>query len=222
MNIITLLSSINKLILLAFLVILGFLIYEIISLFKENKPKSKVNVPKFKENMGSVTQAVPMVDPDVNRSSASKKTYFLIFALSFVLVFFGLYTLLGFSKSQNNTTKVNEPITQNNVTKSPTSKPSPTQATAEVASVTPELFPSQEITLGATLEISPTEEPTQTVFPSPTEIVLNNVSPTENIETTTPSPTQRVIASLPETGYIRNTILLLGISGTIILLSLIF
>ncbi len=84
--------------------------------------------------------------------------------------------------------------------------------------------PTEEVMPSPTEEISPTEE----LLPSPTEIILaqgptGTASAYGNEEiTSTPSPTTKKLSSLPESGFINNTLVIFAVSSLMIFFSFLF
>ena len=94
MDIINILSSLNKIGLIAFLVTLGFLIYEIVLLNKTKKSQDKPEVPQFQENGQPLPPTSVIKESGWNKISRNNKI--ILIALSILLIFFGVLTLIGF------------------------------------------------------------------------------------------------------------------------------
>lgn len=95
MDIIYFLTSINKLSLLAFLITLGVLIYEINLLKKEGLSKTKPKIPKFEESTTATNiQATPLIIDQPEK--ITKPNNLILVVLIVFLVVFGLATFYGF------------------------------------------------------------------------------------------------------------------------------
>lgn len=95
------LKSVNKISLLAFIVVFGFLLYEINLLKTEAKRRQKPLVPKFDPNQKIQPQAGQIIqEKQVSSTSINK---ILIIALSLMLLIFGGVTI--FSVASTNKTK---------------------------------------------------------------------------------------------------------------------
>ncbi|OGK25043.1 hypothetical protein A3A46_04205 [Candidatus Roizmanbacteria bacterium RIFCSPLOWO2_01_FULL_37_13] len=203
MDIVGLLSSLNKIALVAFLITLGFLIYELILLTKIGKSKTKPQVPKFQEGSYLLDLNKHLVESEIQKKI--KKNKFALIILTGLLIFFGFITWIGYASLRSSRAKKNQ------LAPSPTiyrviakNNPSPT----------PEPIPT-EIP-------NPTEIPTLTEAPTPTEIPITEpISPTIE-ETSTPSPSPTVIEQLPQTGYLNNLLILFSVAGLVIFFSFLF
>src|SRR3989338_10004138 len=94
MSIVSLLSSLNKIGLVAFLITLGFLIYEIILLRRASRAKARPRVPQFQEGGQFVRPNVIVVE-DGEQNATRKNKYVLIILVVF-LIFFGVITLISY------------------------------------------------------------------------------------------------------------------------------
>lgn len=196
MDIVGFLSSLNKIGLIAFLITLGFLIYEIYLLRKASQAPQKPSIPQFVENATPLTSAQPIVMPESQPlvKSAKNNIYILAFLL-ILLVVFAAITLLGylnlkatsFIVSKSNISPTKEPF--------PTEKPSPTPTFIEP-------------TLPSTT-------------PTPTEMPLTVASPTI-LQTAVPTSSPTVINKLPETGDVNSSLILFSIAGLVLFFSFLF
>ena|SRR3989338_4589773 len=206
MDIVIILSSLNKIGLVAFLITLGFLIYEIILLRKASKAREKPNVPKFQEGSQLIPSTQITIDED--KQNSMQKNKIILFALIFLLIFFGIITMFSYlnSKSTRDINKQPLPIeTGSNI------------ISKKIKAATPKLTPTKEPT--PTVDI-PT--PTSGLSPTPSETSLltsANSTLSESAEST-PSPT--LIKQLPLTGYINNLLILFSVSSLFLLFSLLF
>ena len=73
MDIVGLLSSLNKIALVAFLITLGFLIYELILLTKIGKSKTKPQVPKFQEGSYLLDLNKHLVESEIQKKIKKNK-----------------------------------------------------------------------------------------------------------------------------------------------------
>lgn len=107
-DLIRLLVSVNKISLLAFVVVLFFLIYELRLISRENKKKTMPNIPKFDPNAKvQLPNQVPIIE-DKSQSASSRINFNKILAviLFLMLLFFGGKTLS--SIITNNTKKTGD------------------------------------------------------------------------------------------------------------------
>lgn len=203
MDIVGLLSSLNKIALIAFLITLGFLIYELILLRKVGKAKAKPEVPQFQEGSELILSDKRLIEGE--GQNQIKKNKLALVVLTALLIFFGLITWIGYVSLKSSRAKNNQLV------------PSPTiyRVIAKIiTSPTPESIPT-EIP-------SPTEIPTLTEAPTPTEIPITEpISPTLD-ETSTFSPSPTVIEQLPQTGYLNNLLVLFSIGSLILFFSFLF
>lgn len=96
MDLIGVLSSFNKISIIAFFVTLAFIVYELYLFRKENIRKKKPTIPDFKGN--NISQSTKLPDTVVvkeNISKIRKPTKIPIYAGLFLLVLFGLISILG-------------------------------------------------------------------------------------------------------------------------------
>ena len=131
MDIVGLLSSLNKIALIAFLITLGFLIYELILLRKMGKAKAKPEVPQFQEGSELLLSDKRLIEGE--GQNQIKKNKLALVVLTALLMFFGSITWIGYVSLKSSTAKNNQPapsptiyrvIAKNNP--SPTPEPIPT------------------------------------------------------------------------------------------------
>ncbi|MBI4008823.1 hypothetical protein HY357_01190 [Candidatus Roizmanbacteria bacterium] len=217
MDIVEFLSSVNKVGLVAFLVTLGFLIYEIYLLKKSSKSPAPPTIPQFEEVGSNITSPSQVVQPE--KPPQQRKNVIILSVLIILLVVFGAITLLGYINLKSTSEK------KSNVLPSPKKSPITANVTTipteKIPSVEPTIFPTVEETIFPTQIVEPSLEPS----PSPTEVILTAISPT-NYEIFQPtsalnlSPT--TISQLPETGYLRNTLIIFSVAGLVIFFSFLF
>lgn len=196
MDIVSFLSSLNKIGLVAFLITLGFLIYEIMLLNKASRAKEKPQVPKFQEG-GQILPST-QVSIEGEDQNAAKKNKFVLLLLIVLLLFFGTITLFGYFNLRSTKEKNKQALPSEKVSKTVSKK---------IKAVVPALSPTEIPT--------PTREITNlapSLSPTPTEMPL----------TTEPSPSPTVIEELPVTGYISNSLILLSVAGLVVLFSFLF
>lgn len=200
MNIVDILSSLNKIGLVAFLITLGILIYEISLLRKAAKIKKKPFVPKF-QGGDFVAPAVQVISGKKTENYIQKNKI-ILGALIFLLIFFGIITVVGYFNLRS---------TENN------KKLSINIKAASIPSLTPTRIPTPtELVATATPELSPTiSEPTITEVVSPTEAQALTAE-------TEASPSPTLIQQLPKTGYLYNALVLFTVSGLFILFAFLF
>ena len=99
MEIVSFLSSINKLSLLAFLITLAVLIYEIRLLKKERLFRSKPKIPKFEASINpQIAQGASLIVD--NQTKITKSNNVIIIVLIILLIVFGVAAVFGFSNYQ--------------------------------------------------------------------------------------------------------------------------
>ncbi len=211
MDLLAFLSSINIIAFIAFLVILGFLIYEIFLLKKENKGEKKPVIPQFQQNLQvSVPINQPINGNEVVNISSSKRTNLIIIFLVILLLIFGAVTLVGFFAGSMQKKVAQIPVV-------PTVRPTATNIPTPTVTV----VPTETIAVSE----SPTPSVSLTLTPSPTEIPLGSTSPTPTeiaAQVTSPSPTQAAVTALPETGNFNNLLVLFSVGSILIFFSFLF
>lgn len=95
-DLIHILSSINKISMLAFIVTLIFLLYEIYLFKKESLQKIKPKIPEFKETKLSTPTTFTRVIVEKKEESTKKPTIAPLLIAFILMVFFGLLSLVGF------------------------------------------------------------------------------------------------------------------------------
>lgn len=103
-ELISILTSVNKISLVAFFITLGFLLYELYLFRKEGKRTSRPNIPQFNESIaGAPIQTKVVKNDDANKTRPSNRLGLLI---AFVLViFFGIISLFGLINLKKNPAK---------------------------------------------------------------------------------------------------------------------
>ena len=182
----TVLSYLNKISLIAFFITAGFLFYQVYLLKKTSPPKEeKPNIPDFNENMkidvenytklpGAIANPTPIPIKKENKT------------VLFILAGLGGLTIILFiiiSLKSTPSTPSPQVSVQITLTPSPTFKPKPILSVSPTATAQAELQP----TLTPTVTPVPTTvEPSEA--PSPTEVILAKISPTEALTTGTSTP----------------------------------
>jgi len=100
MNILSFLSSINKISIVAFLATLFVLSYEVYLIRKERKKTAKLNVPKFQQDVKVSPQEAKVIVTD-GKNQVKKQNNVFIILLTALLIIFGLITGLGFLNLKN-------------------------------------------------------------------------------------------------------------------------
>jgi len=111
------LFSINKISLLAFIITLGFLVYEFKLLKKEKKSNSKPQIPKFNSNYLTPNwfQNTPIQkESSLNKKNTFFSNKFIIVLLILMLLFFAGYTTISFI-NQKNKEKLNRATNNNQI-----------------------------------------------------------------------------------------------------------
>jgi len=216
MDVFTILSYLNKVSLIAFIITTVVVAYQIYIFKKEKTKEQAPSIPDFKENnnFGVVSNYTSLPNSftkkQIKSVNYSKSIFFTISLLTVIVIIF----VVSLIKKNNNVPK--------QTLKSPSIKLTPTPK--EIKSTITET-PASEKNLVATVvptvviptELTPTEmisEPTV----EPTEIILaNNPSLSE-----TESPTENPISQpqvLPETGSVGKVILIIGAAVSTIFFS---
>lgn len=97
MDLTTFLVSVNKISLIAFLITLIFLGYELFLLKKEREKKAKPKIPEFKEKSVIRQERKPVVF-ETKKNIISRPNTLLIRILIVFLIVFGLVSIFGFKK----------------------------------------------------------------------------------------------------------------------------
>jgi len=215
MDIFSILSYLNKISLLAFVVTAIFLGYQFYLLKKEsftNKNKKPI-IPDFNENekieILNYTK-LPAEHQPVMKNDNKQAITFVIGAGLLVL------TLTVFIILKSKQTKQTQYVYE----------PTPTARPVVLISKKPTLKPTIKPTI--LVNLSPTEKILPSVSPtiSPTEVIITLVSPT----IISPIPTEKitkeltptVIASLPTTGIIDQSLIFFGIAFSLIFFAFVF
>jgi len=107
MDIVQLLGSINKLSLLAFLIVLLFMVYELYLIGKEKQKKQKPTIPQFNPNLkveGAAAENLHKGDQDETHASSNRNQ--LVFIVLFIiLIFLGVITFSGIFQSSSEEAK---------------------------------------------------------------------------------------------------------------------
>ncbi|OGK16072.1 hypothetical protein A2774_01735 [Candidatus Roizmanbacteria bacterium RIFCSPHIGHO2_01_FULL_39_12c] len=209
MDIITVLTSLNKIGLVAFIITLGFLVYEIYLLSKTRNTEEKPEVPQFKEDGQPVSPAQTIIREEKKRWNEllTSKNKTILVVLSILLIVFGILTAMEYFANNLTTSRVDS--------LSPSLIPT-RPATKTIDTPTPILLPTE------VLQVEQLEEPT----PEVTEETPASKGTGEGFSeestsvqaTSTPAPT--AIEKLPVTSNIINSLVLLGLAGILVLASL--
>lgn len=179
----------------AFLLTLGFLTYEIILLRKTGKAKSKPQVPQFKEEEEFVASDQRIIESEI--PIVTNKNKFVLLALVGLLILFGTITLVGYINSKSGREK-------NKLT------------SRDIKAAAPKLTPTE--IPKPTIEISATPEETLT----PTATPLPTLETPVLSETSTPTLSPTIIQQLPKTGYVNNLLILFSFAGIVLFFSFLF
>lgn len=95
MDIVGILSSVNKIGLAAFFVTLGFLIYEIYLLNKTKKTPLRPDVPQFREGISTIPASKILLNV---KPPPKNKNKLILLLLILLLIVFGVVSLVGISK----------------------------------------------------------------------------------------------------------------------------
>ncbi|MEK7633341.1 MAG: hypothetical protein AAB437_00665 [Patescibacteria group bacterium] len=202
MDIFNLLSYINKVSLLAFVITTIIVGYQVYVLKKEKTKEQKPFIPDFKNTGQSKTTTnytrLPsfLTKKDIGAVNYSKLIFLIIFLLTVIVIIVVLALI-----RKNNSSR-NEALVTPTIYLLPSSTPT-TKCTGQACltpTVTPTVLPPS---------------PTTTTLPTPTEIVLaktTNNSPTPEI-------TKNKLQTLPETGSVEKVLLLIGVAVSTILFS---
>lgn len=207
MNITTLLSSLNKIGMIAFLITLGFLIFEIIQFRKASQARSRPKVPQFQGGAELTPEKQQFVEKDAAEEAARivERNKSILLVLVILLIFFGLITIVGYVSLKSRESKTQFPAPSKAI-----SQVAPPKVKAKDTEASPTTVPSPTLTSTPTPEAS--QEPEvfdQTPTPTPEEIIVS-------------SPTPTTIMELPETGYINNMLVIFSLASLAIFFSFLF
>jgi hypothetical protein len=238
MNVFTLLSYINKVSLLVFVVTTLVVGYQIYVLRKEKTKEKTPSIPDFKEknNLNAVANFTilpsSLTKKELKAVNYSKMVFLIISLLTIIIVVF-VISLINKNGSSTNQALVNPPVTvsQTPVRKSVSPTPKVTLIPTFTATLSAELLsPTVEPTID--LSSSPSAEPTfmfqesqqtSSTTPTivPTEIILAqapSLTPILNL-TNGQGPTEGVLKVLPETGSFQKVLLIIGVAISTIFFS---
>lgn len=202
MDIIGLLSSVNKIGLIAFIITLVFLVYEINQLKKSEKTPRDPAVPQFHEGIGG--NFVPQQTQAFSQTNSSPflNNMNLILVSAILLFIFGGLMIFGLLRTK-----------------------SAKQQSLQKVPVIPTASPSPTVVRPSPTSVAIVASPTQTVTPSQVVTLSVSQSPTPNLPTSTPtvktvSPT--VITRLPDTGYIQNILVFISAGAIAVFFAFLF
>ncbi|MFH0979592.1 MAG: hypothetical protein V1803_01455 [Candidatus Roizmanbacteria bacterium] len=227
MNIFSILSYLNKISLLAFIITAGFLFYQVYLLRKESSRKQgKPTIPDFNENTKIDVLNYTKLPADLTSSPVpiKKENKTLLIGVSaltvLTAVLFFIISMRSSQKPSPDNIAVNITLTPSATVK-PTSKPTSSPAPTNKTSLSPTVKPTMTVTS------SPTPTTLPEITPSPTEVILAVISPTKETslsptttESTTISPT--TIISLPTTGIVDRGLVIFAVASLLILFSFVF
>lgn len=224
MDVFTILSYLNKVSLIAFIITTVVVAYQIYIFKKEKTKEQAPSIPDFKENnnfgvISNFTSLPSSLTKKPIKSVNYSKSIFLTISLLTVIVIIFVVSLI-----KKNSTVPNQALKNSSV-----------KATVTPSIVKPTVV--VPITNTAPTEVVPTEVvPTEVV---PTEVVPTEVVPTEVVPTEEPEPTEIVLANnsgaseeespteapvsqpqvLPETGSVGKVLLIIGVAFSTIFFS---
>src|SRR3989344_4686218 len=204
MTIVTILSSLNIIGLIAFLITLGFLVYEVILLTNTKKGENAPHVPQFEEGAQPLPPTLQIKEAGLKNltKNLTKNNKIILAVLALLLIIFGGFTLFSNIKSTPESVKV--------TTIAPT-------VGVQVRRAIP--------TIRLPTEISFTRAPTGESLEAPAEIVRVEPTVTELTElspTLTPTPSPTVIEELPVTSYMNNSLILFSAAGLFLFFAFLF
>lgn len=228
MDIFLILSYLNKISLLAFIITGGFLIYQFYLLKKEISSNSKKTptIPDFNENEKVEVLNYTKLPFNLNqehlviKKKDNKTILSLVIGLSLIILTLGVFLILRVRQSSEvSQVIIPTPTLSVKVLTKIINSPTPRL----VSEMTPTLLPTSSPTSTPTL--TPTLKPLLSTTPTPTEIIIALVSPTitssnENMTEETISPTK--VDNLPITGVIDQSLILFGAAVSLIFFAFIF
>lgn len=228
MDIFLILSYLNKISLLAFIITGGFLIYQFYLLKKEISSNSKKTptIPDFNENEKVEVLNYTKLPFNLNqehlviKKKDNKTILSLVIGLSLIILTLGVFLILRLRQSSEvSQVIIPTPTLSVKVLTKIINSPTPRL----VSEMTPTLLPTSSPTSTPTL--TPTLKPLLSTTPTPTEIIVALVSPTitssnENMTEETISPTK--VDNLPITGVIDQSLILFGAAVSLIFFAFIF
>jgi len=231
MDFFSILSYLNKISLIAFIITAGFLGYQFYLLKKETPrdPKSTPSIPEFNENekMSSVNYTKLETDltnqAPVAANKSSKPVLASIIAAGLLVLTLSVFMVIRSRQSENIPQSTLPMLTDRPVAK--ISSESTRKPTVEV-SKDPVTIPTKPV-ITPTTPVEPTQELVESATPSPTEVIIAVIKPTEisdssasSDEVTDVSPTK--IVSLPITGLTDRALTLFGVAISFIFFAFIF
>lgn len=228
MDIFLILSYLNKISLLAFIITGGFLIYQFYLLKKEISSNSKKTptIPDFNQNEKVEVLNYTKLPFNLNqehlviKKKDNKTILSLVIGLSLIILTLGVFLILRVRQSSEvSQVIIPTPTLSVKVLTKIINSPTPRL----VSEMTPTLLPTSSPTSTPTL--TPTLKPLLSTTPTPTEIIIALVSPTitssnENMTEETISPTK--VDNLPITGVIDQSLILFGAAVSLIFFAFIF
>ncbi len=221
MDVFTILSYLNKVSLIAFVITTAVVGYQIYIFKKEKTKEHAPSIPDFKENnnfaVASNYTSLPsyLTKKQIKSVNYSKSIFLTISLLTVIVVIFVVSLIKKNSVSPNNQTAKNSSI-KATITPS-TVKPTALPTSADQKNLTPTPKPTEVVPT----EILPTKAVavvTLTPIAEPTEIVLaNNPDVAEG-----GSPTEAPVSQpqvLPETGSVGKVLLIIGVAFSTIFFS---
>lgn len=224
MDVFTILSYLNKVSLIAFVITTAVVGYQIYIFKKEKTKEHAPSIPDFKENnnfaVASNYTSLPsyLTKKQIKSVNYSKSIFLTISLLTVIVIVFVVSLIKKNSVAPNNQTAKNSSI----------------KATITPSTVKPTALP----TSAGQKNLTPTPKPTEVV---PTEILPTNTIPTVAVVTLTPiaEPTEIVLANnpdvaeggspteapvsqpqvLPETGSVGKVLLIIGVAFSTIFFS---
>lgn len=219
MDFLAFLTSINKLSLLAFIVVAAVLGYELYLIKKEKGRKETPDIPQFNESIARppadnkvLLNATPI--PTVKKSRLS--ILIVLVVLTFIL---GIVTVLGF-RQINRVSQISQPAL---------SQPSPILPSIKALPTNEPLantIPVASVSAGSDITPTPTEAilsyQNVTVTLAPTDELTPTVSVIPTTQNLSPSVTSASVKNLPETGYINNLLVVVSVASVLLVVSFIF
>lgn len=217
MDVFTILSYLNKVSLIAFVITTAVVAYQIYIFKKEKTKEHTPTIPDFKENnnfgvVSNFTSLPSSLTKKQIKSVNYSKSIFLTISLLTVIIVIFVVSL----------------IKRNSVVPDQALKNSPVKATATPATVKPtalptlagqkNLTPTVEPTEVVPTEVAPTEVVPTEILAEPTEIVLANNPDTLEEESLTEAPVSQPQV-LPETGSVGKALLIIGVAVSTIFFS---
>lgn len=217
MDVFTILSYLNKVSLIAFVITTAVVAYQIYIFKKEKTKEHAPSIPDFKENnnfgvVSNFTSLPSSLTKKQIKSVNYSKSIFLTISLLTVIIVIFVVSLI-----KRNSVVPDQALKNSSVKATATPsiiKPTVEATPASEKSLVPTVVPTEVVPT----EVAPTEVVPTEILAEPTEIVLANNPGTSEGESPTEAPVSQPQV-LPETGSVGKVLLIIGVAFSTIFFS---